>query len=94
MNMGTEGKDWPLRTIMWYAVLVWFSSSLLSQSLYLALYRQPYDALVLLQTLGPLYYVVVVIEAIMWIALLVLGITKLKSSKSQQGPEPFIASSA
>jgi len=79
---------------MWYAVLIWFSSSLLSQSLYLAFYRQPYDAIVLLQTLGPLYYVVVVIEAIMWIALLVLAISKLKSTKSQEVADPIIATSA
>ncbi len=94
MSMDNEAKDWPLGTIMWYAVLVWFSSSLLSQSIYLALYRQPYDALVLLQTLGPLYYVVVVVEVIMWIALLLLGITKLKSTKRQQGPETFVVTSA
>jgi len=79
---------------MWYAVLIWFSSSLLSQSLYLAFYRQPYDAIVLLQTLGPLYYVVVVIEAIMWIALLVLALSKLKSTKSQEVADPIIATSA
>jgi hypothetical protein len=91
MNMDGGEKDWPLSTIMWYAVLIWFSSSLLSQSVYLAFYRQPYDAIVLLQTLGPLYYVVVVIEAIMWIALLVLGISKLKSTRSQQAAEPIIA---
>ena len=45
-----------MHTIMWYAVLVWFSASLLSQSLYLAFYREPYDAMVLLKTLGPIYY--------------------------------------
>jgi hypothetical protein len=94
MNMSSGEKDWPLGTVMWYAVLIWFSSSLLSQSLYLAFYRQPYDAIVLLQTLGPLYYVVVVIEAIMWIALLVLAISKLKSTKSQEVADPIIATSA
>ncbi len=94
MNMEAEKEDWPLRTIMWYAVLVWFSSSLLSQSLYLALYRQPYDAVSLLQTLGPLYYIVMVIEVVMWIALLILGLTKLKSTKSQQGPEALVVTSA
>jgi len=94
MNMSSGEKDWPLGTVMWYAVLIWFSSSLLSQSLYLAFYRQPYDAIVLLQTLGPLYYVVVVIEAIMWIALLVLALSKLKSTKSQEVADPIIATSA
>jgi hypothetical protein len=94
MNMSSGEEDWPLGTVMWYAVLIWFSSSLLSQSLYLAFYRQPYDAIVLLQTLGPLYYVVVVIEAIMWIALLVLAISKLKSTKSQEVADPIIATSA
>lgn len=88
MEQTAERQDWSIQTIMWYAVLVWFSSSLLSQSLYLALYREPYDAIVLLKALGPLYYVVVVVEIVMWISLLVIGVQKMKSLKKVNTVDP------
>ena len=33
--------DWPLGNILWFAVLIWFSSSLLSQSAYMAIHGLP-----------------------------------------------------
>jgi hypothetical protein len=80
-------EDWSMHTIMWYAVLVWFSASLLSQSLYLAFYREPYDAMVLLKTLGPIYYFVFLIEIVMWVTFFILGFSKMKSFKSRSAPE-------
>lgn len=59
-------EDWKLGTIFWFAVVVWFSSSLLSQAAYLAIYGVPYDAVVLLQEFGMLYYAIVLIEIILW----------------------------
>ena len=58
--------DWPLGNILWFAVVIWFSSSLLSQSAYMAINGLPYDAVALLETLGPWYYAVVVLELAMW----------------------------
>jgi hypothetical protein len=87
MNRIAKRDDWSMHTIMWYAVLVWFSASLLSQSLYLAFYREPYDAVVLLKTLGPIYYLVLFIEIVMWVTLFVLGYSKMKSFKSRPAPE-------
>jgi len=60
-------EDWKLGTIFWFAVVVWFSSSLLSQAAYMALYGVPYDAITLLKELGPLYYVVLIFELLMWV---------------------------
>lgn len=66
-------KDWPMSTILWFAVVIWFSSSLLSQSAYLAIYGLPYDAVTMLKSLGPVYYVIIALELAMWIGLLTWG---------------------
>lgn len=59
-------EEWKLGTIFWFAVVVWFSSSLLSQAAYMAFYGVPYDAVSLLKELGPLYYVVLIFELLIW----------------------------
>ena len=69
----TPAQDWPLGTLLWFAVVVWFSSSLLSQSAFMAIHGLPYDAVAMLKTLGPVYYVVVVLELGMWLAVLGYG---------------------
>jgi hypothetical protein len=79
--------DWPLGTILWFAVLVWFSSSLLSQTAYLAIYGLPYDATALLKTLGPVYYFVLVLELIIWVGLFAVG--GYRFYKSRQTPSPM-----
>lgn len=58
-----------MSTVMWYAIFVWFASSLFSQSLYMAFNGVPYDAVALLQNLGPVYYIVLAIELVVWISL-------------------------
>ncbi len=60
-------------TILWFAVVIWFSSSLLSQSAYLAIHGLPYDAVSMLKSLGPVYYVVIALELAMWVGLLTWG---------------------
>ncbi len=73
--------DWPMGNILWFAVLVWFSSSLLSQSAYMAIHGLPYDAVSMLESLGPFYYLVVALELAMWGGLLVMGWLKLSRSR-------------
>lgn len=73
--------DWPMGNILWFAVLVWFSLSLLSQSAYMAIHGLPYDAVSMLESLGPVYYLVVVLELVMWGGLLVMGWLKLSRSR-------------
>ena len=73
--------DWPMGNILWFAVLVWFSSSLLSQSAYMAIHGLPYDAVSMLESLGPVYYLVVVLELVMWGGLLIMGWLKLSRSR-------------
>lgn len=84
MNKTLRHEDWSIQTMMWYAVLIWFSASLLSQSLYLAFNREPYDAVELLRTLGPIYYLIFFIEIVMWVTLIFLGYSKVKSLKSKK----------
>ena len=68
-NETVEKEDWNLGTIFWFAVVVWFSSSLLSQAVYMAFYGVPYDAIVLLKQFGPLYYAVLIVEMFIWAGL-------------------------
>ena len=57
---------WTRGNFFWLAVVIWFSSSLLSQAAYVAYYGVPYDAISLLKEFGPLYYAVLVVELLMW----------------------------
>ena len=59
-------EEWTRNTFFWLAVVVWFSSSLLSQAAYVAFYGVPYDAISLLKEFGPLYYAVLIVELLMW----------------------------
>ena len=74
--------------ILWFAVLVWFSSSLLSQSAYMAIHGLPYDAVSMLESLGPVYYLVVVLELVMWGGLLIMGWLKLSRSRRSRQTSP------
>ena len=74
-------EDWPLGNILWFAVLVWFSSSVLSQSAYMAIHGLPYDAVSMLESLGPFYYVIIALEIAMWGGLLVMGWLKLSRAR-------------
>jgi hypothetical protein len=66
-----------LSTVLWYAIFIWFASSLFSQSFYMALNGEPYDAITMLKELGPVYYIVVVVELAVWISLSSLLVRKV-----------------
>lgn len=80
-NLNEAPDDWPLGNILWFAVLVWFSSSLLSQSAYIAIHGLPYDAVSMLESLGPFYYLVLLLEITIWGGLLVMGYLKFTRSR-------------
>jgi len=63
--------------VLWFAILIWFSSSLLSQALYIGLHGIPYDAVELFGGVGPAYYLLVGIELVMWSLLAGFSITKM-----------------
>tara|TARA_B110000914_G_scaffold195980_1_gene184945 strand:- start:34 stop:315 length:282 start_codon:yes stop_codon:yes gene_type:complete len=65
-NTTEPRKEWNSGTLLWFAIVVWFSSSLLSQAAYMAFYGVPYDAVALLKEFGPLYYAVLIIELLIW----------------------------
>ncbi len=51
----------------WIIFTIWFCSNLLSQVAYIAAYGLPYDGITMLASLGPIYYVAIIIELAMWI---------------------------
>ena len=63
--------------ILWYAVLIWFSSSILSQALFIGFHGVPYDAMDLLGGIGPAYIGLVLIEVSMWVILAGLSVVKM-----------------
>ena len=93
--MGTreeQPRSLDMSTLLWYAIFVWFASSLFSQSLYMAFNGVPYDAVALLQNLGPIYYVVLVIELFVWVSLGSLLVRKvLKKTWASPSPKPLAA---
>lgn len=93
--MGTreeQPRSLDMSTLLWYAIFVWFASSLFSQSLYMAFNGVPYDAVALLQNLGPVYYVVLVIELFVWVSLGSLLVRKvLKKTWASPSPKPLAA---
>lgn len=92
VNLFARQDDWELGTIFWYAVVVWFSASLLSQAVYMALYGIPYDAVVLLKEFGPVYYLVLLIEATIWIGIGVMLV--LKCVRKFSTATPSVSSTA
>lgn len=63
--------------MLWYAVLIWFSSSILSQALFIGFYGIPYDAIDLFGGIGPAYIGLVLIEITIWILLAGLSVVKM-----------------
>ncbi len=69
-------KDWAVSTIAWYAVFIWFASSLFSQMGYIAFHGEPYEAGDLLSALGPVYWIIAIVEFTIWVVLVVLVFKK------------------
>ena len=59
-------SDWAISTMCWYAVFIWFGASLFSQSLYMAFNGTPYDANILLNSVGPFAWILIGIELFVW----------------------------
>jgi len=66
MERAKAGEDWAISTMCWYAVFIWFGASLFSQSLYMAFNGSPYDANMLLDSVGPFAWVVIGFELLIW----------------------------
>jgi len=67
MESENSREDWPLSTMCWYAVFIWFGASLFSQSVYIAFYGNPYDANIMLEAAGPFAWILIGIELIVWV---------------------------
>lgn len=72
-----KSDDWSLSTICWYAIFVWFGASLFSQSVYLAIYGIPYDANIMLDSIGKFAWIIIGIEVVVWITLVAMMSLKI-----------------
>ena len=67
MGIPTKMKQYDLTSKSLICILaVWIASNLISQFLYIASHGSPYDGLLLLQSLGPIYYLIVITELLLW----------------------------
>lgn len=62
---GKSGNNYPM--LLWLGILVWTSSNILSQTMYIAEHGVTYDPMPMLQSLGPWYAVLLVIEMAAWL---------------------------
>ena len=62
-------KSEKLTNFGWFVFIVWFCSNLLSQLAYIIAYGLPYDGISMLQSLGPVYYIAIIVEVTMWLFL-------------------------
>jgi hypothetical protein len=60
-------KSDKLTKFAWILFTIWFCSNLLSQVAYIAVYGLPYDGLPMLVSLGPIYYLAIIVEISMWV---------------------------
>ena len=72
MGMLTKMKQHDLGSKSLICILaVWIASNLISQFLYIVSHGSPYDGLLLLQSLGPIYYLIVITELLLWVFALI-----------------------
>ena len=98
MERAKAREDWAISTMCWYAVFIWFGASLFSQSLYMAFNGSPYDANMLLESVGPFAWVVIGIELLIWgfLALALGGkfVNRLNVSTKEINPQENISPQA
>ena len=98
MESAKAREDWAISTMCWYAVFIWFGASLFSQSLYMAFNGSPYDANMLLESVGPFAWVVIGIELLIWgfLALALGGkfVNRLNVSTKEINPQENISPQA
>jgi hypothetical protein len=78
------GKVKQMTNIIWFVFIVWFCSNLLSQLAYIIAYGLPYDGVSMLKSLGPIYYIAIIFEVLMW--LFIGGIIGKKALEKVNSP--------
>tara|TARA_B100000965_G_C19570634_1_gene748970 strand:- start:275 stop:583 length:309 start_codon:yes stop_codon:yes gene_type:complete len=66
MNMGGD-KNWRISPFMLSILAIWFVANLISQFVFISLHGIPYDGIAMLSSLGWVYYVVIVVELLLWV---------------------------
>lgn len=95
MERGTK-EDWSASMIGWFAILIWFSASLLSQAAYIASTGMPYEADAMLDSMGYFAWIIIGVEAIAWFMIAALigskavkrHIQRISESHSQETVAP------
>ncbi len=62
----------------WTALVVWLAANIISQVIFFIKYREPYDGVEMLKTLGNWYWLIFGLEIILWAVLGALLIKKAK----------------
>lgn len=68
-------KKWALSTYIWMSIIVWFCANVISQAAFIGKFGQPYGKDLLNQELGPIYWVLIILE----LSIYVIGIYTLGS---------------
>ena len=76
MDKKTNREDWSVSMMCWYAVLIWFASSLFSQMLHIAKFGVPYDVDIMLESIGPYAWIIIGLELAIWIMISIYCVTK------------------
>ena len=86
--MYSKARDLTFSPLMIAILGIWFLANLLSQLAYISSYGIPYDGIVMLESLGPLYYAIIAIELFLWIWLcFFLTIKFIKHFSNQEKPK-------
>ena len=86
--MFSKARDLTFSPLMIAILGIWFLANLLSQLAYISSYGIPYDGIIMLESLGPLYYAIIAIELFLWIWLcLFLTIKFIKHFSNQEKPK-------
>tara|TARA_B100000579_G_C22448601_1_gene673237 strand:- start:343 stop:615 length:273 start_codon:yes stop_codon:yes gene_type:complete len=83
-EMTNSGKTKQISNFIWLVFIIWFCSNLLSQLAYIFAYGLPYDGISMLKTLGPIYYLAIIFEVLMW--LFIGGLVGKKALEKISGP--------
>lgn len=75
--MVSKARSVTLSPLMLAILGIWFLANILSQLAYISSHGIPYDGVVMLESLGPLYYAIIAAELLLWFWLLFFLVIKL-----------------
>lgn len=65
-NIDTRKNIKRISPLLGATLAIWFVANLTSQLVFISIHGSPYDGLAMLMSLGPIYIVILIAEAILW----------------------------